>query len=100
MPSMVRLMYQLKKCVEIKGDYVEKKQSCFISVTLKSWSVRKLWTLLRNCRDTKLWDVNNTRKLTIDWFNIVLFLYFYVHNKSFVDTCSIVSLCTSLYNYL
>ena len=27
---MVRLMYQLKKCVEIKGDYVEKQQSCFI----------------------------------------------------------------------
>jgi hypothetical protein len=23
-PSMVRLMYQLEKCVEIKGDYVEK----------------------------------------------------------------------------
>ena len=23
-PSMMRLMYQLKKCVEIKGDYVEK----------------------------------------------------------------------------
>ena len=28
--------------VEIKGDYVEKEQSCFISVTLKSWSGRKL----------------------------------------------------------
>ena len=40
MPSMVRLMYQLKS-VEIKGDYVVKKQSCFISVTLKSWSGRK-----------------------------------------------------------
>ena len=25
----------MKKCVEIKGDYVEKQQSCFISVTLK-----------------------------------------------------------------
>ena len=42
MPSMVRLMYQLKKCVEIKGDYVEKYQSHFISVTLKSCSGRKL----------------------------------------------------------
>jgi hypothetical protein len=29
-------------CVEIKGDYIEKQQSCFISVTLKSWSARKL----------------------------------------------------------
>ena len=28
----------VEKCVEIKGDYVEKKQICFISVTLKSWS--------------------------------------------------------------
>ena len=41
-PSMVRLMYQLRKCVEIKGDYVEKWQRCFISVTLKSWSGRTL----------------------------------------------------------
>ena len=32
----------VKKCVEIKGDYVEKQQICFISVTLKSWSGRKL----------------------------------------------------------
>ena len=39
---MVRLMYQLEKCVEIKADYVEKQQSCFISVTLKSWSGRKI----------------------------------------------------------
>ena len=38
MPSMV----SVEKCVEIKGDYVEKQQSCFISVTLKSWSGRKL----------------------------------------------------------
>ena len=37
----------VKKCVEIKGDYVEKQQSCFISVTLKSWSDQKFWTLLR-----------------------------------------------------
>ena len=29
-------------CVEIKGDYIEKLQSCFISVTLKSWSGQKL----------------------------------------------------------
>ena len=42
MPSMVRLMYQLKSVLKIKGDYVEKQQSCFISVTLKSWSGRKL----------------------------------------------------------
>ena len=32
----------VKKYVEIKGDYVEKKQSCFISVTLQIWSGRKL----------------------------------------------------------
>ena len=32
----------VEKCVEIKGDYVEKQQSCFISVTLKSWSGQKL----------------------------------------------------------
>ena len=32
----------VEKRVEIKGDYVEKQQSCFISVTLKSWSGRKL----------------------------------------------------------
>ena len=32
----------VEKCVEIKGDYVEKSQSCFSSVTLKSWSGRKL----------------------------------------------------------
>ena len=32
----------VEKCVEIKGDYVEKQQSCFISVTLKSWSGRKI----------------------------------------------------------
>ena len=32
----------VEKCVEIKGDYVEKQQSCFIYVALKSWSGRKL----------------------------------------------------------
>ena len=32
----------VEKCVEIKGDYVEKQQSCFTSVALKSWSDRKL----------------------------------------------------------
>ena len=32
----------VEKCVEIKGDSVEKQQSCFIYVTLKSWSGRKL----------------------------------------------------------
>ena len=32
----------VEKCVQIKGDYVEKWRSCFISVTLKSWSGRKL----------------------------------------------------------
>ena len=31
----------VENCVEIKADYVEKQQSCFISVTLKSWSGRK-----------------------------------------------------------
>ena len=33
----------VEKCVEINGDYVEKYQSCFISVTLKSWSGRKIF---------------------------------------------------------
>jgi hypothetical protein len=32
----------VEKCVEIKGEYAEKEQSCFISVPLKSWSGRKL----------------------------------------------------------
>ena len=32
----------VEKRVEMKGDYVEKEQSCFISFTLKSWSGRKL----------------------------------------------------------
>ena len=31
----------VETCVEIKGDYVEKQQICFISDTLKSWSGRK-----------------------------------------------------------
>ena len=54
MENAVRDMYSaiygevnvsVEKCVEIveiKGDYVEKWQSCFISVTLKSWSGQKL----------------------------------------------------------
>ena len=29
-------------CGEIKGDYIEEQQSCFVSVTLNSWSGRKL----------------------------------------------------------
>ena len=36
------LVHRCEKCVEIKGDYVEKQQSCFISVTLKIWSGQKL----------------------------------------------------------
>ena len=32
----------VEKCVEIKGDYVEKYQNRFISVTLRSWSGRNL----------------------------------------------------------
>ena len=42
MPSNVKVNVSVEKCVEIKGDYVEKQQSCFISVTLKSWSGQKL----------------------------------------------------------
>ena len=47
MENAVRDIYELlvhrcEKCVEIKRDYVEKQGSCFISVTLKSWSGRKL----------------------------------------------------------
>ena len=40
-PSRVTI-HRCEKCVEIKGDYVKKQQSCFISVTLKSLSGRKL----------------------------------------------------------
>ena len=36
------LVHRCEKCVEIRGDYIEKQQSCFISVTLKSWSGWKL----------------------------------------------------------
>ena len=36
------LVQRCEKCVGIKGDCIEKWQSCFISVTLKSWSCRKL----------------------------------------------------------
>ena len=39
------LVHRCETWVEIKGDYVEKQQSCFISVTLKSWSGRKLLEL-------------------------------------------------------
>jgi len=35
----IELLFQrCEKCFEIKGDHIEKWQSCFISVTLKSWS--------------------------------------------------------------
>ena len=37
----------VEKCVEIKGDYVEKQQSCFISVILKLGQAGNFWTLLR-----------------------------------------------------
>jgi hypothetical protein len=30
------------KCVEIKGEKKKKQQSCFISVSLKSWSGQKV----------------------------------------------------------
>ena len=36
------VVQRCEKCVEIKGDYIEKWQSHFIFVTLKSWSGRKL----------------------------------------------------------
>jgi hypothetical protein len=35
------LVHRCEKCVQIKGDFTEKWQSCFISVTLKSWSGQK-----------------------------------------------------------
>jgi hypothetical protein len=38
----VEVYVSVSICVEIKGDYTEKWQSCFISITLKSWSGRKL----------------------------------------------------------
>ena len=41
----------VEKCVEIKGDYAEeKKRICFISVTLKSWSGRKLLQEMSNIK--------------------------------------------------
>jgi hypothetical protein len=36
------IVHRCEKCVEIKGDYIKKQQSFFISVTLKCWSGRKL----------------------------------------------------------
>ena len=36
------LVNRCEKCVEVKGDYIEKQQSCFISVTFQSWSDQKL----------------------------------------------------------
>ena len=52
----------VEKCFEIKGDYVVKYQICSISVTLKSWSGRKLldpttyfgrtWILVRPLNDS------------------------------------------------
>ena len=36
------LVHRCEKCVETEGDYVEKQQICFISVTLQSWPGRKL----------------------------------------------------------
>jgi hypothetical protein len=35
------LVHRFEMCVEITGDCIEKQQSCFVSVTLKSWSGRK-----------------------------------------------------------
>ena len=46
----------VEKCVEIKGDYVEKEQSCFISVTLKSWSGRKLFGPYYVCSESKIME--------------------------------------------
>jgi len=36
------LVHRCETGVEVKGDYIEKQQSCFISVTFQSWSGRKL----------------------------------------------------------
>jgi len=36
------LVQRCEKCVEIRGDHIGKWQSCFISITLKSWSGQKL----------------------------------------------------------
>ena len=57
--SIELLVQRCEKCVEIKGGYIEKQQSCFIFVILKSWSGRKLldptvWHLHRNLRVTCL----------------------------------------------
>jgi len=36
------LVHRYEKCVKVKGDYIVKYQSCFISVTIQSWSDRKI----------------------------------------------------------
>ena len=51
----------VEKCVEIKGDYVEKYRSCFISVTLKSCSGRKILD-----PTTYLWQ-QNIRQCELNW---------------------------------
>jgi len=38
----VEVNVSVSVCVEIKGDYIEKWQTCFIYVKLKSWSGRKI----------------------------------------------------------
>ena len=40
--GMEMLVHRCEKCVEVKGDYIEKQQSCFISVTFQSWPGWKL----------------------------------------------------------
>jgi uncharacterized DUF497 family protein len=49
------------------------------------------------CGNTKIWNVSKIRKLIIGQFNIFVFLYLYVR-KSFVNTCSVVSLRNSFCN--
>ena len=41
-PPMVRLMYQLKSVLKYRETVLKNSKNCFISVTLKSWSGRKL----------------------------------------------------------
>jgi hypothetical protein len=48
------LVHRCEKCVEIKGDCIEKQQSCFIYVTLRSWSCWKLFDPTANVHNIEI----------------------------------------------
>ena len=73
----------VEKCVEIKGDYVEKQQSSFISVTLKSGSGQKLLD------HPTTYVLKDERKVLVLWgrarFTHVAHWMFRLHGKRFGD---------------